>query len=232
MHARNLRAWAMSKQRMAPSVRTLALSAALATPLMLAPAAMSYRVSDPIRPVIRRHINEVKGCYERGLLRRPDLAGRVVLHLEIAVDGAVAQASTESTAVRDAPVLWCIADRAARWRFPRSPDGREISVTYPFLLQPADSPRLMSTAPWRAEIRYCYEQALLRRAADGALTLSIDVRPSGEVGAVTVEPSAPMPDVAACLRTAARRWRFPAAGTAMVTRTLFLYDGTGGSGDL
>lgn len=131
-----------------------------------------------------------------------------MLHLEITVEGVVAQADAESVAVRDASVLSCIAARAAQWRFPRSEHRTEMSVTYPFWLRTADSSALTADPRRRAEVRGCYERALVRGAAPTeGLTLSLAVPDAAEGGAMEVESSAPAPAVAACVRAVALRWR-------------------------
>jgi outer membrane biosynthesis protein TonB len=204
---------------MAPSVRSLAALAAAQ------PAARASRLSDPVRPTIRRHINEVKDCYERGLLRVPTLSGRVVLQFTIDRDGAVAQASVSSDALRDSEALSCIVDHAARWRFPSSPDGRVTTVTYPFVFQAKAPPELLNDPQRRNEIRFCYEVA--RRSQSelaGELALSISVTGSGTVAVVVAKSAIPSPSLSQCITAAVRRWTFPVSGEMILRRTLFFQE--------
>ena len=50
-----------------------------------------------IRRVIRRHINEVRFCYEQELAQRPDLAGRVTVSFIISATGSVPATSRRNS---------------------------------------------------------------------------------------------------------------------------------------
>jgi len=88
---------------------------------------------DVIRRVIRRHINEVRFCYERELAQAPDLAGRVVVRFIISGDGSVASAAVASSPLRSPAVEGCITQRVQRWTFPAPDGGGIVSVSYPFV---------------------------------------------------------------------------------------------------
>jgi len=123
-------------------LRAIAMIVALAALISHLPAALSSQFPSPVHRIIRRHIHEVVHCYENELIKDPALTGRVVLHLEIGADGLVTQARTESDTIRDSQVLACIAGKAAAWQFSPIFEGRVMIVTYPFVLQPAESPIL------------------------------------------------------------------------------------------
>ena len=90
-----------------------------------------------IRRIIRRHINEVRFCYEQELNQRPDLQGRVAVKFIISPTGAVQTAGVASSTVRNARVEGCIAKAVRRWVFPAPEGGGIVVVTYPFVLQQA-----------------------------------------------------------------------------------------------
>ncbi|MFK7985117.1 MAG: TonB family protein [Sandaracinaceae bacterium] len=90
-----------------------------------------------IRRVIRRHINEVRFCYEQELNARPDLTGRVSVRFTIGPTGAVQDSSVSSSTLSNARVEQCIAQALRRWRFPAPPGGGVVVVTYPFVLSSA-----------------------------------------------------------------------------------------------
>lgn len=92
---------------------------------------------DIVRRVIRRHLNEVKFCYEQQLVRRPELAGRVTVQFTIAPTGAVAGALVSESTLRNVQVEACVAQAVRRWEFPK-PNG-VVMVSYPFVLVPAGS---------------------------------------------------------------------------------------------
>ena len=52
-----------------------------------------------IRRTVRRHLNEVKYCYEKALATRPSLAGRIVTQFTIAPTGRVLAAVIQSSSL-------------------------------------------------------------------------------------------------------------------------------------
>lgn len=90
-----------------------------------------------IRRVIRRHINEVRFCYEQELNQRPDLEGRVSIKFIISPSGAVQAANVAGSTIGSSRVEQCVAKAVRRWTFPAPDGGGIVIVTYPFLLQSA-----------------------------------------------------------------------------------------------
>lgn len=88
-----------------------------------------------IRRVIRRHINEVKFCYEQELNARPDLEGRVTVRFIISPTGAVQTAMVQATTLGNQRVESCITQAVQRWTFPAPDGGGIVIVNYPFMLQ-------------------------------------------------------------------------------------------------
>ncbi len=87
-----------------------------------------------IRRVIRRHINEVKFCYEQELNSRPDLEGRVEVRFIISPTGSVQTAMIQSSSLGNNRVESCITSAVQRWTFPSPDGGGIVIVTYPFVL--------------------------------------------------------------------------------------------------
>lgn len=113
-------------------MRKLAGPAALAI-LGTTSLAAAYVSPDLIRRVVREHLGEIRGCYEEGLARRPDLAGRVTVRWVIGADGHVTGATITQSTLGDSAVEQCIATKITSWTFPLSGTGA-ITVTYPFAL--------------------------------------------------------------------------------------------------
>jgi len=90
-----------------------------------------------IRRVVRRHINEVKFCYEQQLNARPDLQGRVTTRFVISPTGSVQSAMVASSSLRNEAVESCIVRAVRRWTFPAPDGGGVVVVNYPFLLDAA-----------------------------------------------------------------------------------------------
>jgi len=88
-----------------------------------------------IRRIIRRHINEVKFCYEKELTTHPDLYGRVIIQFIIAGDGHVMTSLVQNSTMNSPIVEQCIAGALRRWEFPKPQGGGIVQVSYPFVLK-------------------------------------------------------------------------------------------------
>jgi len=92
---------------------------------------------DIIRRVVRSHLMEVRGCYNQGLVRDPNLNGRVLVQFTIGPSGSVGAAAVAESSLKDAGTGQCIAKAVKRWRFPKPTTGGSTIVSYPFVLSPA-----------------------------------------------------------------------------------------------
>ena len=90
-----------------------------------------------IRRVVRRHLNEVKYCYQQALTRRPTLEGRLVTQFTIAATGQVLAAVVQSSTLREVSVEACVVNAVKRWEFPAPDRGGLAMVSYPFTFAPA-----------------------------------------------------------------------------------------------
>ena len=90
-----------------------------------------------IRRVVRRHLNEVKYCYQQALTRRPTLEGRLVTQFTIAATGQVLAAFVQSSTLREVSVEACVVNAVKRWEFPAPDRGGLAMVSYPFTFAPA-----------------------------------------------------------------------------------------------
>lgn len=102
-----------------------------------------------IDAVIKRHLNQVRYCYERALQRQPDLSGKLVVKFVIAADGRVSSASPKADTLADPAVGRCVTQRFLRFRFPASDGGGIVIVSYPFVFSPDGLP----AAPTYAAVR-------------------------------------------------------------------------------
>jgi len=90
---------------------------------------------DIVRRVVRAHINEVRYCYNHGLVGDPGLAGRVVVDFQILTTGKVGESKLTSTTLSDRKVGECTVEATRRWTFPAP--ARAVDVTYPFEFAPS-----------------------------------------------------------------------------------------------
>jgi TonB family protein len=89
-----------------------------------------------VRRIIRRHINEVKYCYEQELLRQPHLVGKIDVQFTVAASGQVSAAAVQRSTIGNERVESCTVAAVRRWQFPPPLDGRTVIITYPFVLTP------------------------------------------------------------------------------------------------
>jgi hypothetical protein len=88
-----------------------------------------------IRRVIRRHLNEVRFCYERELQAEPNLYGRVITQFTIGTGGQVLASAVQSSTMNRPAVEQCVAQAVRRWEFPK-PES-VVVVSYPFVFRNA-----------------------------------------------------------------------------------------------
>ena len=81
-----------------------------------------------VRRIIRRHVNELRYCYQKELQKKPDLAGTLKVTFSIAPTGQVARAALDSTTMGNAAVESCAVAAVKRWLFPRPKDGKPVQV--------------------------------------------------------------------------------------------------------
>lgn len=87
---------------------------------------------EAVAKVINSHLQEVRACYEKALLKDPSLAGKVVLEWNISTAGLVTTAKTKSSSLRNASVESCILSALKTWKFPPA-KGAGVLITYPFM---------------------------------------------------------------------------------------------------
>lgn len=86
---------------------------------------------------LRRHVPEVRDCYEAALLEAPDLALRLDLTFTIAPDGGVSGLRVRADRRDQAALETCVHDALARSTFPAPPDGRRVRVSTHYTLDTA-----------------------------------------------------------------------------------------------
>ena len=89
-----------------------------------------------IRRIIRRHINEVKYCYEQELTKQPGLGGRIMVQFTIAASGQVIASVLQNSTLGNGRVENCTVQAVRRWEFPAPLGGGLVIVSYPFVLTP------------------------------------------------------------------------------------------------
>ena len=90
---------------------------------------------DLVRRIVRAHINELRGCYAKGLTRRASLHGRVTVAFTVGTQGRVTSTNISHSSLADARVERCISRTVQRWHFPKPRGGGEVRVTYPLVFE-------------------------------------------------------------------------------------------------
>jgi hypothetical protein len=88
-----------------------------------------------IRRVIRTRMNEIRYCYEKGLVQHPDLEGKLVVSFLIGRDGRAMAATPRESTIADPSVVRCVVEAVGRLTFPMPPDARLAQVSYPFVFR-------------------------------------------------------------------------------------------------
>jgi hypothetical protein len=88
-----------------------------------------------IQRIVRQNYGRFRFCYEQGLVKNPNLAGRVAVRFIIGRDGAVSNAQNGGSDLPDAQVNGCIIQSFYGLSFP-APEGGVVTVSYPIQLQP------------------------------------------------------------------------------------------------
>jgi hypothetical protein len=86
-----------------------------------------------IRRYIKRNLNRVLYCYEKALLAKPGLIGKIEVRFTIGADGKV-ESSTASGF--DPDIARCVADVIRAIEFPKPKSGGSVHVVYPFNFRP------------------------------------------------------------------------------------------------
>lgn len=84
--------------------------------------------------VINSHFHAVQACYERALMQKPTLSGRIAFDWTVTKTGSVKGVRVRSSTLGSPKVANCIANLIKRWKFPR-PKGGDAVITFPFLFR-------------------------------------------------------------------------------------------------
>jgi glyoxylase-like metal-dependent hydrolase (beta-lactamase superfamily II) len=120
-----------------------------------------------IRRVIRRHINEVKSCYEKELATKPTLAGRIMVQFTIAASGKVVASVVQDSTMDNSRVETCTVEAVRGWEFPKPIGGGIVIVSYPFVLSPADTVLVAgSNGAGKVEVEDLGNRLVVHRSTD------------------------------------------------------------------
>jgi hypothetical protein len=85
-----------------------------------------------VHRIVARHINEVRYCYERELIKTPDLAGTVSVDITIVAGGMVSASTVASSTLKNHFAESCVANAFKRWEFPRGERPTNVKSDFTF----------------------------------------------------------------------------------------------------
>ena len=84
--------------------------------------------------VISQHQAKISACYERQLMRDPNLSGKLTVSWKINAQGRVEGVKQILSSISNAAMKKCVFGVIEKMRFPQ-PKGGKVKVKYPFVFQ-------------------------------------------------------------------------------------------------
>ena len=81
---------------------------------------------------IRTYNKEIRNCYEKALLVKPKIKGRMVLSWTITANGATSNAKLERSELKLPSLEGCVLDVVRGIQWPKSANGQSTIVNYPW----------------------------------------------------------------------------------------------------
>jgi hypothetical protein len=91
--------------------------------------------AEVIQRAVRQNFGRFRMCYEQGLMRNPNLEGRVTARFVIGRDGGVSNVSNGGSDLPDSGVVSCVVSAFYGLSFP-APEGGIVTVSYPIAFSP------------------------------------------------------------------------------------------------
>lgn len=88
-----------------------------------------------IQRTVRQNYGRFRLCYERGLVRNPNLSGRIAVRFAIDSAGRVLHASVGESSLPDSEVVSCVVSAYFGLSFPAREQGI-VTVVYPIAFSP------------------------------------------------------------------------------------------------
>jgi hypothetical protein len=89
-----------------------------------------------VRRVVRHHIDEMKSCYERELVKNRRLRGEAMFQFTISPDGLVTAARLQRSTLRSPRTAGCVVAAIRTWQFPHPLEPHDVAVSYLFYFVP------------------------------------------------------------------------------------------------
>ena len=80
------------------------------------------------------HTDDVRDCYQKRLVERPTLQGKLIARFDIGPSGRVIGATAEG--LGDARLVACVVGAVRKWEFEKPQSGGKLRIAFPFKLTP------------------------------------------------------------------------------------------------
>ncbi len=90
---------------------------------------------EEVARVIHSHMNEIRYCYEAGIIKDANLAGKLMVDFKINGNGVVPNAAVSEATLHDQQVTNCLVGKLKTWKFPNPRGGVIVAVSYPFIFK-------------------------------------------------------------------------------------------------
>jgi len=87
-----------------------------------------------IRDYILENSGPIRECYEKRLLERPTLQGKLVARFDIGPNGKVIGATAEG--ISDRELILCVLNVVRKFEFEKPVSGGKLRIAYPFKFEP------------------------------------------------------------------------------------------------
>ena len=113
---------------------------AMTAPGQFKPVLAEMKVSEGldtvvVDAVVKRHLAQLRHCYEREVLWRPGIAGRVTIAFTIGPDGLTKSSRVSSSSAESPQLEGCLTERFKKMRFPAPKNGVDVPVELPFVIE-------------------------------------------------------------------------------------------------
>ncbi|MGQ0504843.1 MAG: AgmX/PglI C-terminal domain-containing protein [Myxococcaceae bacterium] len=88
-----------------------------------------------IKDVIHEHRADVRKCADARTPAQQTVAGKVVVHFMIGMEGALSHVRLESSTLNEPKLEQCMVNAVKGWRFPK-PKHSRVEVNFPFWVGP------------------------------------------------------------------------------------------------
>ncbi|MBA3546860.1 MAG: AgmX/PglI C-terminal domain-containing protein [Nannocystis sp.] len=99
------------------------------------PAAPEFLTVDVFEETMQGKNGEVGECFSKAREAKADLAGKLAYDFTIDGEGKISEVKEDpSSTIKDAGLNTCVRDKARGWSFPKTRDGKPMTLNYGFNL--------------------------------------------------------------------------------------------------